>query len=124
MDFSALVRWIKENTGDRAAVSMDYTLAGLQQLEEFLKALCRPGLVRSVSTEMDAALQDMKSRMIPVIRTMEDHTKIEYLGYENILFMPDFTKYTRKQILDFIRMNKPCAVAIPANRAAAEFHSF
>ena len=38
--------------------------------------------------------------------------------------MPDFSRYTQKQIIDFIEMNHPCAVAIPAEKAVSEFHAF
>ncbi len=124
LSFNALIQWMKENNREKAAVSMDNTLNGLKQLEDRFKgSSVRPGLIRSVSTEMSAALQDLKGRMIPVIRTMEDYTKIEYMGYGTILFMPDFSQYTRKQIVDFIELNHPCAVAIPADEAAAEFQS-
>lgn len=124
LSFNALVQWMKENNREMAAVSMDNTLDGLRQLEDRFKgSSVRPGLIRSVSTEMSAALQDLKGRMIPVIRTMEDYTKIEYMGYGKILFMPDFSQYTRKQIVNFIELNHPCAVAIPADKAAAEFQT-
>lgn len=123
-NMTALVRWMKENDGELAAVSLSDTLAGLQQLENlFGGSAKRPGLVRSVSTEMSASLQDLKNRILPVIRTMEDYTKIEYMGYDNILFMPDLSKYTQKQIVEFIEMNQPCAVAIPADQAASQFHA-
>ncbi len=121
---SALVRWMNENGGEPAAVLMDNTLDGLKELEErFNGSAKRPGLVRLVDPEMSAALQDIKSRTIPVIRTMEDYTKIEYMGYDRILFMPDLAQYTRKQLVDFIQMNRPCAVAIPADQAPSQFHT-
>lgn len=123
-DSAALARWIKENNREMAAVTMNNTLDGLRQLEDHFNGSAeRPGIIRSVSSEMSSTLQDLKGRMIPVIRTMEDYTKIEYMGYENILFMPDFSQYTQKQIVDFIEMNHPCAVAIPAEEAPAKFHS-
>jgi hypothetical protein len=119
-----IVRWMKTNDEKMAAVSMDNILGGLREIEDrFDGSAERPGLVRSVNAEMSSTLRDLKSRMIPVIRTMEECTKIEYMGYENILFMPDLSKYTQKQIVDFIEMNNPCAVAIPADKAASQFHS-
>lgn len=124
LNITALVRWMKENDGEMAAVSLNDTLSGLQQLDDlFGSSAKRPGLVRSVNAEMNSALQDLKNRIIPVIRTMDDYTKIEYLGYDNILFMPDLSKYTQKQIVEFIEMNQPCAVAIPADQAASQFHA-
>jgi len=123
-DSAELAHWIKENNHEMAAVSMNNMLDGLQQLEDrYNSSAERPGIVRSVSSEMSSTLQGLKGRIIPVIRTMEDYTKIEYLGYENILFIPDFSKYTQRQIVDFIEMNRPCAVAIPADEAPAQFHS-
>ncbi len=123
-NLDALVRWMKTNDREMAAVSMDGILSGLRQLEDqFNGSAKRTGLVRSVNAEMSAALKDLKKRMVPVIRTMEDCTKIEYMGYENILFMPDLSEYTQKQIVDFIKMNRPRAVAIPADKAASQFHA-
>ena len=119
-----LVARMRENGGELMAVSTDDILSGLQELEDGLGGYAaRPGLVRAVSAGKKAALQDMKNRMIPVIRTMDDYTKIQYMGYDKILFMPDLSKYTTKQIVEFVEMNRPWAVAIPAAQASSQFHT-
>jgi hypothetical protein len=119
-----VIRWMNENKGRSAAVVLNDTLDELQQMEERFKgSSVRPGIVRTVNSDMNDALKDLRNRTVPVITAMEDYTKIEYMGYENILFMPDFSTYSRKQIVDFIQMNHPCAVAIPADLAAAEFQT-
>lgn len=120
--FVSVVNWMRNNREEKTAIIMDDMLEWLQDMEDYFTGPVKKGVVRSVNTEKDAVLRDLKSRMIPVIRTMDDYTKIEYLGYKDILFMPDFEKYTRKQIIDFIEMNQPYAVAIPAEKAAEQFN--
>lgn len=117
-----IVRWMKANEGEMTAVSMDSILKGLKQLDDLFNGSAKTGRIRYISEEMSSTKRDLKSRVIPVIRNMEDFTKTEYMGYENLLFMPDLSKYTRKQISDFIEMNRPWAVAIPADQAASQFH--
>ncbi|MGI6748420.1 MAG: LTA synthase family protein [Anaerovoracaceae bacterium] len=121
--FVSVVNWMRDNEEEKTAIIMDDMLDWLQNMDDYFTGSVKKGVVRSINTERDAILRDLKSRMIPVIRTMDDCTKIEYLGYKDILFMPNFEKYTRKQIMDFIEMNRPCAVAIPAEKSTEQFNS-
>lgn len=59
--------------------------------------------------------ETVRDRIIPVLRDLEDHTKTEYTGFRRFLFAPDAGKYTLAQIKSFIRLNRPWAVALPAD---------
>ena len=97
--FVSVVNWMRDNEEEKTAIIMDDMLDWLQNMDDYFTGSVKKGVVRSINTERDAILRDLKSRMIPVIRTRDDCTKIEYRGYKDILFMPDFEKYTRKNKL-------------------------
>ena len=118
-----LVGWMKEHREEPILVLMEDPVEELQRFEE---AYCgreaeRPGMIQSVDYKEEISYKDKKKRMIPVVRSMKDYTKIEYMGYQRILFMPDLSQYTKPQLAEFIDVNQPWAVAIPADQAASQF---
>lgn len=118
----AFVTWMKANPKETILVEMDDMLEGLQRFEEEYSGTSgKPGFIRYVNYTLNSEYLNIKKRMIPVVKVMDDYTKIEYLGYNDILFMPDLSKYTRKQIADFVTINKPCAIAIPKDKVTSEF---
>ncbi|WP_051280513.1 LTA synthase family protein [Anaerovorax odorimutans] len=112
--------WMKEeNKEDKVLLTMDNILEGLTNLESCSGKIGEIGEIKSIDFIANKEFNDIKSRIIPIINTMEDFTKIQYLGYENIVFMPNIDEYSKEQILDFILINKPYAIALPAENIMA-----
>lgn len=122
MDLASFVKWMKENKDERVLVAMEDIQAGLKRLEEeYGGKTGRTGVIKYIDSEMNLQFNEIKNRIIPVISVMEEHTRLEYLGYSDIVLMPEPGQYTMKQMADFITLNKPYAIAIPASEAAGQF---
>lgn len=120
--FDVFIDWMKKNPEKTVLLTMDDLLKGLQKFEEeYSGTKGRPGIIKYVNSTMNSEFLNLKNRIIPVLYTMDDYTKIEYLGYDDILLMPDLSKYTRKQIADILVINKPCAIAIKDEKVISEF---
>ncbi len=75
--------------------------------------------LRAIREEDDS----MTARIIPILHSMDYYTKTEYEGFRDILFMPDPGEYGKKDMANFILLNQPWAVAIPAAQADTTFRN-
>lgn len=101
-----LVQWLKKHK--KATVFAQIDESDQTVLVDTLRAI----------READGKLTE---RMVPILHSMDNYTKTQYEGYSNILFMPSADEYNRKDLADFITLNKPWALAVPADQADTVF---
>ncbi len=94
-------------------VQMEDPVKGLAKFEEEFSGIVRDvGIIREIDTEENEQFKLIKSKLIPVIENLKDYTKVQYLGYERILFMPQKGEYTKAQIRDFVELNRPYGIVV------------
>ncbi len=49
--------------------------------------------------------QELKRQIAPMMTNMEDYTRLEYMGFRNIIYVPDLELNTQEEIDDFTKNN-------------------
>lgn len=70
------------------------------------------GKIKQIDKKANKKFESMKNRIVPLMQDTTNYSKVEYLGYENIMIMPDFENHTVNEIKDFVSANKPCGMVI------------
>lgn len=106
----------QKNKKARVMVSRSNLPEGLLALEKSFSGISgEPGDIKYVDPKVNGNYIDVKKRIIPVIENITDATKVDYLGYENMAFKPDLDRYTKEEIINYITINKPYAIVLPAD---------
>lgn len=68
------------------------------------------GGIKDIDEEQNKSFENMRKRIVPLMQNTNNYSKLEYMGYDNILFMPDFSRQTIEEIKKFVETNKPCGM--------------
>ena len=111
---SPMVDFLSENPKAYVLLSSDDILTALSNFERLYsgKAQEDVGITREVDRVTNEKFKDMKSRVVPLVYDTRAYSKVEYMEYGSIVLMPDFANYTDKEIVEFMKTNKPYGLLV------------
>jgi len=107
------VAYMKQHVDKKVLLSSDDLHALLTHFENTFSGVSgEPGTIKSVDQAVNADYLQIKSRIIPLLDGVTGYTKLEYLGYTDIMVRLKIMDYTSEQIREFIMVNDPYAIAL------------
>lgn len=108
-----LAEYLNDNDNEFVLLSSDNILNTLNVFaEKYSGKTGKVGHIKNIDKEVNKKFENMKNRIIPLMKDTTNYSKVEYLGYNNIMIIPDFENCTIKEIEEFISANKPYGVVI------------
>jgi len=112
-EIDRLAEFLKENPKKFVMISSDNLVETLNVFaDRYSGKKGEVGDIKEIDSKTNQGFENMKSRIIPLMQDTTNYSKVEYLGYENIMILPDFQNHTVKEIKDFISDNKPYGMVI------------
>ena len=66
----------------------------------------------STNEIMHEEFNGVRSRIIPAVTTKDNYTKVEYLGYDRIMFAPEESGFSVAEINEWLALYNPCGVVL------------
>lgn len=108
-----LIKFLRENKSSSVILSSDNTEMLLSLFKnKYSGTSGKTGTILSVDKESNEEYIKYKSRIIPSTCDLSVYSKLEYFGYDNIIFEFTHGKYTDNQIQEFFKLKNPSAVLI------------
>ena len=108
-----LAEFLRENPKKFVMISSDNLVETLNVFaDRYSGKKGEVGGIKEIDSKTNQGFENMKSRIIPLMQDTTNYSKVEYLGYENIMILPDFQNHTVKEIKEFISDNKPYGMVI------------
>ncbi len=115
-DIDRIAEYLGDNPNEYVLLSSGDILKTLNMFStRYSGKTGKVGHIKKIDEEANKKFEDMKSRIIPLMQDTTNYSKVEYLGYDNIMLKPDFKNCTVNQIEEFIEANKPCGIVIDIN---------
>ncbi|MFV0516579.1 MAG: LTA synthase family protein [Aminipila sp.] len=116
-DLENLANILMENPKKYIMLSSDDLVGTLNMFyEEYSGKSGKVGSIKKIDEKQNQLFESMKSRIVPLMQNTTNYSKVEYLGYEKILLMPDFESNTVSEIQAFVEANKPYGIVIDINQ--------
>ncbi|MDR3242995.1 MAG: LTA synthase family protein [Clostridiales Family XIII bacterium] len=125
MPISQFAKWMRENPRETVLVDGEGLYEILNEFDVgWSGKVRRKGIAYEVKKKVAARYADMQERMIPLVRDLSDWTKIESLGYDDMLFLVDEEAYTSDQIETFVEDNRISGVVLKNEEISRELKDF
>lgn len=107
-----LADYLEKNPKKYVMVSSDDLVAVFNIFSEKYSGMSgdEVGGIKDIDEEQNKSFENMRKRIVPLMQNTNNYSKLEYMGYDNILFMPDFSRQTIEEIKKFVETNKPCGM--------------
>ncbi len=116
-DLENLANILMENPKKYIMLSSDDLVGTLNMFyEKYSGKSGKVGSIKKIDEKQNQLFESMKSRIVPLMQNTTNYSKVEYLGYEKILLMPDFESNTVSEIQAFVEANKPYGIVIDINQ--------
>ncbi len=103
-----------------AALSADDIMTVLNYIEDVYSGMSgKKGTILSVDESANADYLAFREHVYPITPNAGDLTKIEYLGYDNIIVQPDPAVMTPGQLCEFTTVSRPAGLLFDADTLSA-----